>query len=226
MYEHLGNNSGQRFSTQASGMADMLVGANYWVINPDNAKKWNLQIGAGLKLPTGDAEVKDIFVRPSGPAERYVDSSIQPGDSGTGFTVSMQGYYTFAESWSIYGNGYYLFEPEERNEKTGFSIPDGYMVRAGVEHQLSSVQGLALSLGLRNEGVIAHDLFGGSLGSRRPGYAVSVEPGVTYSKGRFSGTLTLPIAIYRNRVTTYGQNKAGDAAFADYTVNLSFTVNL
>ena len=226
MYEHLGNNSGQRFSTQASGMADMLVGANYWVIDPNKAKKWNLQIGAGLKLPTGDAEVKDIFVKPAGPSERYVDSSIQPGDSGTGFTVSMQGYYTFAENWSFYGNGYYLFEPEERNEATGYSIPDGYMVRGGVEYDLPTVRGLAFSLGLRNEGVVAHDLFGGSLGFRRPGYAVSVEPGVIYSKGRFSGTLTVPIAVYRNRVPSYGQNKAGDAAFADYTINLSFTVNL
>ncbi|MES1168613.1 MAG: transporter, partial [Oleiharenicola lentus] len=94
------------------------------------------------------------------------------------------------------------------------------------EYDLPNLKGLAFSLGLRNEGVVAHDLFGGSLGFRRPGFIVSVEPGVIYSKGRYSGTLTVPIAIHRNRVTSYGATKAGDAAFADYTINLSFTINL
>ena len=226
LYEHLGNSSGQRFATQASGMADMQLSASYWVIDPDHAKRWNLSVGVGLKLPTGDAEARDIFVRSSGPMERYVDSSIQPGDGGTGATVSLQGFYHIKGNLSAYANGFYLFNPEERNEKTGFSIPDGYMVRGGLEYRIEAVAGLSASLGMRNEGVIAHDLFGGSRGSRRPGFAVAVEPGVTYSKGRYSGTLTVPIAVHRNRVTTFGSTRAGDAAFADYTFNLSVSMKL
>jgi hypothetical protein len=229
MYEHLGNNSGQRFSTQASGLADVQAGASFWVIDPDKAKTWNLQVGASIKFPTGDAEARDIFVRSSGPQERYVDSSIQPGDGGTGFSISLSGFYSlerWAKNLSVYGNGFYLFNPEERNEKTGFSIPDGYMVRGGFDYRIEAVKGLSVSLGMRNEGVIAHDLFGGSRGSRRPGFAVAVEPGVTYSKGRYSGTLTVPIAVHRNRVTTFGSAKAGDAAFADYTINLSLSMKL
>ncbi len=229
MYEHLGNASGQRFSTQASGIADVQAGASIWVIDPNKAKTWNLQIGAAIKFPTGDAEAQDIFVKSTGPALRYVDSSIQPGDGGTGFSISMNGFYSlakWAKNLSLYGNGFYLFNPEERNEKTGYSIPDGYMVRGGLEYRIDSVKGLSVSLGMRNEGVIAHDLFGGSLGSRRPGFAVAVEPGITYSKGRYSGTFTVPIAVHRNRVTTYGQAKAGDAAFADYTLNLSLSMKL
>lgn len=229
MYEHLGNNSGQRFSTQASGLADIQLGTAAWVIDPHRAKNWNILVGVSLKLPTGDAEARDIFVRSSGPQERYVDSSIQPGDSGTGFSIQLGGFYTL-ERWvhnlSLYGNGFYLFNPEERNEKTGYSIPDGYMARGGVEYRFDQVQGLSASLGMRNEGVIAHDLFGGSRGSRRPGFAVAVEPGVSYSKGRYSATFTLPIAVHRNRVTTYGQTKAGDAAFADYTWNVSISMKL
>lgn len=229
LYEHLGNNSGQRFHTQASGMADVQVGAAYWILDPMHASRWNLSVGVGLKLPTGDAEVQDIFVKSTGPALRYVDSSIQPGDGATGFTVSMQGFYNLdhlVKNLSIYGNGFYLFNPEERNEHTGFSIPDGYMVRGGLEYRFDQVAGLSASLGLRNEGVIAHDLFGGNRGFRRPGFAVAVEPGVTYSKGRYSGTLTVPVAIHRNRVTTFGSAKAGDAAFADYTINLSVSMKL
>ena len=229
MYEHLGNSSGQRFSTQASGLADVQAGASFWVIDPDKAKTWNVLIGASIKFPTGDAEAKDIFMRSTGPQERYVDSSIQPGDGGTGFTVQLGAYYMldrWVHNLSLYGNGFYLFNPEERNEKTGFSIPDGYMVRGGVEYRIDQVHGLSASLGMRNEGVIAHDAFGGSRGSRRPGFAVAVEPGVTYSKGRYSATFTFPIAIHRNRVTTYGSAKAGDAAFADYTWNLSLSMKL
>ncbi|MEN9401870.1 MAG: hypothetical protein RL091_573 [Verrucomicrobiota bacterium] len=229
LYEHLGNNSGQRFATQASGIADVQAGASFWVLHPDHAMTWNLQVGASIKFPTGDAEAQDIFVRSSGPTLRYVDSSIQPGDGGTGFSISLSGFYSL-EKWvknlSLYGNGFYLFNPEERNEKTGFSIPDGYMVRGGLEYRFAHVQGLSASLGVRNEGVVAHDLFGGSRGFRRPGFAVAIEPGFTFSKGRFTSTLTVPIAIHRNRVTTYGAIKAGDAAFADYTINVSVAVKL
>ncbi len=229
MYEHLGNNSGQRFSTQASGLADVQAGAGFWVIDPDKAGKWNLQISAAIKFPTGDAEAQDIFVKSTGPSLRYVDSSIQPGDGGTGFSISMNGFYSlqqWVKNLSLYGGGFYLFNPEERNEKTGYSIPDGYMVRGGFEYRIEGVQGLSVSLGMRNEGVIAHDLFGGSRGSRRPGFAVAVEPGITYAKGRYSGTLTVPIAVHRNRVTSFGSAKAGDAAFADYTINLSLSMKL
>jgi hypothetical protein len=229
MYEHLGNNSGQRFSTQASGMADLQVGGSFWVMDPHKGTNWNILVGVGLKFPTGDAEARDIFVRSTGPAERYVDTSIQPGDSGTGFTVQLGGFYDLAKwapNLSIYGNGFYLFNPEERNEVTGFSIPDGYMVRGGLDYRIAACNGLSVSLGMRNEGVIAHDLFGGSRGSRRPGFAVAVEPGITFNRGRFSGTFTVPIAVHRNRTTTFGATKAGDAAFADYTFNLSLSMKL
>lgn len=229
LYEHLGNGSGQRFSTQSSGLADIQLGTSFWVINPEKATTWNILVGTSLKLPTGDAEAQDLFMRTGGPQLRYVDSSIQPGDGGTGFTIQLGGFYNL-DRWvhnvSLYGNGFYLFNPEERNEKTGFSIPDGYMVRGGVEYRFDQVQGLSASLGMRNEGVIAHDLFGGSRGSRRPGFAVAVEPGITYSKGRYSATLTVPIAVHRNRVTTFGSARAGDAAFADYTLNLSVSMKL
>lgn len=229
LYEHLGNASGQRFHTQASGLADVQAGASFWVIDPDKARTWNLQLGAAVKFPTGDDEARDIFVRSTGPQERYVDSSIQPGDGGTGFTISLNGFYSL-EKWvknlSLYGNGFYLINPEGRNEKTNFSIPDGYMVRGGFEYRLDAVKGLSVALGMRNEGVVAHDLFGGNLGFRRPGFAVAVEPGVTYTKGRYSGTLTAPIAVHRNRVTSFGSIKAGDAAFADYTINLSLSMKL
>ncbi len=227
MYEHLGNTSGQRFSTQAAGIGDVNVGATWWVFDPNRDNpRGNFSVGMGLKLPTGNAEVQDYFIKSTGPTLRYVDSSIQPGDGGTGATVEMQGFLRLARNFSLYGNGFYLVNPEERNEKTGFSIPDGYMVRGGVDYRVEQVKGLVVSLGLRNEGVIAHDLLGGSRGSRRPGFAVAAEPGFSYSRGKFSATVAVPIALHRNRTTTFGSIKAGDAAFADWTLNTSFSIRL
>ena len=226
MYEHLGNNSGQRFSTQASGIGDVRIGGSYWVKNPTGDNRGNLAVGFGFKLPTGNAEVQDIFIRSSGPSLRYVDSSIQPGDGGFGYNVDVQGYWRLRTGLTAYGSASYLINPEGRNEKTGFSIPDSYLVRGGIDYRIDAVKGLSVSLGVRNEGVIAHDLFGNSRGSRRPGFAVAVEPGVSYSKGRYASTLTVPIAVHRNRTTTFGSAKAGDAAFADYTINFSLSMKI
>ena len=219
-YEHQGN-AGARYHTQAKGIGDLRLSATYWLLNPDEHHRGNFSLGLGLKAPTGDAKATDIFMRPAGPTVRFVDSSIQPGDGGWGVTLEGQGYLHLIGNLSGYLSGFYLFNPEERVEETNFSIPDAYMLRTGVDLRIPAVKGLSVSLGGRVEGVPGTDLFGYNRGSRRPGYTVAVEPGVTFSKGRFSGTLTVPVAVIRNRTTTFGSTRPGDAAFSDYTINLS-----
>jgi hypothetical protein len=227
MYEHLGNNSGQRFTTSASGLADMRVSGTYWVFNPnEDDLRGNLAVGFGVKLPTGEYMARDTFHRPAGLQERYVDSSIQPGDSGWGYSFEAQGFREIAHGLSIYGSAVYLINPEGRVEDTGFSIPDSYLARGRFEFMVPAVKGLSVSLGARIEGVPGNDFFGHSNGSRRPGFATAVEPGFTLIRNRFSATVTVPLAIYRARTTTYGQNKAGDAAFADWSLNTSFSFRL
>lgn len=227
LYEHLGNNSGQRFLTSASGLADMRASASWWIFNPNaDDLKGNLAVSFGFKAPTGKENVTDIFQRPAGPTVRFVDSSIQPGDGGWGYSLELQGFRMLSHSFSLYGNAFYLFNPEGRNEQTGFSIPDAYLARGGVDYVVHRVKGLSLSLGGRIEGVPGNDAFGNSRGSRRPGFAVAVEPGATFSKGRFSGTITVPIAVHRARTTTFGSARAGDAAFADWSLNTSFSFRM
>jgi hypothetical protein len=226
LYEHLGNSSGRRFSTQASGLGDLRASASYWLFNPSDTHRGNLSLGLGLKAPTGDYKVQDTFIRPAGPTRRYVDSSIQPGDGGWGYTVELQGFLRLKGNLVAYGNAFYLFNPEGRVEATGFSIPDAYMARGGFDYSVPFVHGLSVSLGGRIEGVPGHDAFGNSRGSRRPGFAVAVEPGVSFAKGRFSGALTVPVAVHRNRTTTFGSSRAGDAAFADFTINTSLSYRL
>jgi hypothetical protein len=224
LYEHLGNSSGMRFTTQASGIGDVRAGANYWLFNPESHQRGNLAFGVGLKAPTGDYKSRDTFTRSTGPTQRFVDSSIQPGDGGWGFTAELQGFRHLKGPLSAYGSAFYLFNPKERIAETGFSVPDAYMARGGFDYVVPVVRGLGISLGGRIEGVPGNDAFGGSRGSRRPGFAVAVEPGVSYNRGRFSGTITVPILVHANRTTTYGSTRAGDAAFADYTINASFVV--
>lgn len=223
LYEHMGNASGQRFHTQAGGLADMRLSGNYWLIKPENYSKGNIAFGIGVKAPTGDYKATDVFYRPTGPQLRYVDSSIQPGDGGWGFFLETQGYHQIWGNLSGYFNGSYLFNPRERVEATNFSVPDSYLGRAGLAYTIWPKYGLALTLGGRIEGVPPEDAIGGSLGSRRPGYSLGIEPGIGMMYKQVTWTVTAPVAIERNRQRTFNAATTGDAAFADYSINSAFT---
>ena len=109
------------------------------------------------------------------------------------------------------------------------SVPDQYMIRVGANY---TAKNLTVSLGFRDECLPVHDLIGGSKGFRRPGYILSAEPGLTYSFKRVSIYAFVPIAVVRDRTQSVadkiqtqltGVYTQGDAAFADYTVNVGFT---
>jgi hypothetical protein len=209
--------------------------------------KGNVQVGLGLKLPTGDYRYQDFFIKNDsttilGP----VDQSIQLGDGGTGFTTELNAYYNFNEVLGVYTNLYYLINPREQNGvstarggtpsadaiKYGtsvMSVPDQWMVRAGVN---VTWEDFTLSAGVRKECQPAEDLIGGSMGFRRPGYIVSIEPGLNYQFKKATVYAYVPVAIKRNRIQSVadmlrteatGVHAQGDAAFADYLVNIGCT---
>ncbi|MDQ8204583.1 transporter [Pelagicoccus sp. SDUM812003] len=226
LYEHMGNSSGQRFSTQAGGIGDLRVSANYWMFDLENQRRSNVLLGFGFKAPTGDYKATDTFHRPTGLQERYVDSSIQPGDGGWGLVFDAQGYHRFSERTTAYATVSYLANPREMVEATGFSVPDSYLYRAGVDYLAFPMRGVTVSLGGRMEGVPEEDLWGGSNGRRRPGYSIAIEPGFTYANERHSLTVSVPIALIRNRTQSIPEiprGRHGDAAFADYTLNASYS---
>jgi hypothetical protein len=133
---------------------------------------------------------------------------------------------------------YYMVNPREKYSTTNFrgsasdlSVSDQYAARLGALY-VTSVQGLGLYGGARLEGVPSSDLIGGDEGFRRPGYIVSLEPGVNYGVGNMAFSLTVPIAVDRARVQNFsdkqrtketGELVNGDAAFADYLINFGFT---
>ena len=53
----------------------------------------------------------------------------------------------------------------------------------------------AFSLGLRDEGAPVHDFVGGSNGTRRAGYSLSVEPGILYKMKKASLYAYVPVIV-------------------------------
>ena len=240
------NNFNQRHTMHSFGIGDMRLAAYYWLLNPVKHTRGNIQVGLGMKLPTGEDNFKDYWynVGPDGAKElRPVDQSIQPGDGGTGFTLETNLFQNIAKGVGIYGNGYYLINPREQNgvrtyretlvatlaNEAIMSVPDQYMARAGVSYAFGGkVRGLSAAAGVRLEGIPVHDLVGGSDDFRRPGYVWSIEPTVNYSLKTFSAFVSVPVAFERNRTQSvtdkensakYGKHIQGDAAFADYSIS-------
>ena len=233
-----------RFSTHSFGVGDIRFAVYRWMLDPLKMPKGNVQVGLGLKLPTGAYNYQDYF-KTSDSTQTYgpVDQSIQLGDGGTGITLEINAFYNFSSAFSVYGNFYYLCNPRDQNGTSNahgatpsassilngsniMSVPDQYMARAGFNWMTSQ---FTFSAGMRDECLPVHDLTGGSDGFRRPGYIISAEPGITYSLSKVSLYAFVPIALVRNRtqsvpdkITTAltGVYTHGDAAFADYVVNI------
>jgi len=244
MYEHGGNppsGLGERHITRSSGLSDMRLGLGYWLIN-DNSKPYNFAVGAGIKLPTGDYSYMDTFYN-QGPGrdqdiEAVVDQSIQLGEGAIGFNLDFQGYYMLSHSFTLTTGLYYLFNPEVTNgvftrgsTTNEFSVPDQFAAQLGALYT-PNIKGVSLYLGGRIEGVPSSDLIGSSAGYRRPGYAISVDPGINYNTENLSLSLNVPIAVERNRIQSYSDKQRtaqtgvftqGDAAFADYLINFNLT---
>jgi hypothetical protein len=248
LYEH---GRSERHTTFSRGLADVRAGLGYWLLSPERHARTNLALGLSVKLPTGDYNATDIFynVGPGGePQVRPVDQSIQPGDGGFGLVLDFQFFQGITESIFFYSNGFYLANPREANGVRTFretlspllaneaimSVPDQFSVSAGLSRQFSR-SGFALSFGARYEGVPIEDLIGGSQGFRRPGSVLSFEPGISYVGEAAALSLAVPIAMLRDRPQSVtdletqrltGQTRHGDAAFADYLVNLGISFRL
>jgi len=247
LYEH---GREERHTSFSRGLADIRMGVGYWLFDQETHPKGNIALGMGLKLPTGNYNASDIFynVGPEGsPQVRPVDQSIQPGDGGFGITVDYQLYQEMAPRLFLYSGGFYLFNPRETNGIRTFretlspilqnesimSVPDQYSIRLGASFSLSDK--ITASLGTRFDAVPVKDLIGGSEGFRRPGSVLSVDPGISYMSRDFSINLNIPFAVRRERPQSVtdretelitGNPRNGDAAFADYVVNLSVAYRL
>jgi hypothetical protein len=225
-----------RYQTAARGIGDVFFSARRWTFDPDTHPGGNLQLGVGVKIPTGQNNSTDTFKVVSGGTVtnqiRTVDQSIQPGDGGFGVLVDFNTFTAIAGGKaSLYAGGAYLSTPGEKSNVQTYrngageevmSIADQYLARGGIAFPIPRSVNMTFSGGVRLEGVPVKDIIGGDTGFRRPGIAVSIEPAVNMIvKGRNAVTLAVPFAIYRNRfqsVPDMARGTHGDAAFADYLI--------
>jgi len=229
-----------RVSVRSEGIGDVTLTGTRLLLDPAKPRRGNASLTLGLKLPTGEQGATDTRIRlvngqRVGTVEP-VDQSIQLGDGGWGAILGLSGYRLLDQGGTVaaYGSGTYLVNPEGRNgvptnrgrpSEAVMSIADQYLVRAGLQVARKSWRGLGAGLGGRIEGVPPHDVFGSSEGFRRPGYAISVEPSLSYTRGRYSMSLAVPVAVERNRQRSVSDllvGGHGDAAFADYVVLASY----
>ncbi|MNE29179.1 hypothetical protein D3C80_1226510 [compost metagenome] len=93
----------------------------------------------------------------------------------------------------------------------------------------------------RVEGIPAYDAFGGQVAYRRPGYVIAVEYGFAYRLGKHGFSLLIPYNVVKNRIQSAADiasqnlknstitdpsqyvHVQGDAAFADYSINLGYS---
>ncbi len=193
--------------------------------------------------PQTDGTVKSVVM----------DQAIQPGDGGIGITTELQLFRKISERLYGFANGYYLFNPKESNgtfksdSKPGlegyeiYACPDQYFGRAGLMVAVDKNQKFNVSLAGRVEGIPAYDAFGGQVAYRRPGYVIAVEYGFAYNVGHHGFSLFIPYNVVKNRIQSAAdiatQDLAnskitdpskyvhiqGDAAFADYSINVGYT---
>ncbi|HEV8286357.1 MAG TPA: hypothetical protein VGQ09_18745 [Chitinophagaceae bacterium] len=239
-----------RHSTKSFGIGDIRLIAYKWVIKPAIRQKGNIQLGLGLKFPTGNYQYQDYFYRKEDSAVLApVNPSIQLGDGGTGIITELNSYYILNEVLSLYSNFYYLINPREqngtspllgrfptpvqiKNGSTVNSVPDQYTIRGGVN---GSFNRLITSVGIRAEGIPVHDLVGGSDGNRRAGYNISIEPGVIYNFKKTSVIFYLPVMIKRATKQTVPDKVASEqtgsytllqGGFADYLIFIGASFKL
>ena len=219
---------------RSGGIGDVTVGVQSWVFRPPTENHGNVNLSAQLKLPTGINDAKGYKINSNGTTTlEPFDESIQPGDGTWGFSLATEAYHPVIWKTSAYFTGSWLFSPQDTTGVLTFrpapgegvvSATDQYLWRGGFSRPVTGLRlarGLALSIGGRMEGVPVRDAFGKSDGFRRPGYVISIEPGMMYERGRYTFYASGPWAMERNRkisVTDLENHTHGDAAFADYTV--------
>ena len=225
-----------RYTTHGTGVGDITAILHRLLWHPRDSPNGNISLGLGIKLPTGQYNETDTVTRIVNGVRvnsiETIDQSIQPGDGGFGAIVDLDGFHLLGRSgFAVYGTGTYLLNPSNTNGVRTYrtavgeevmSVADQYLVRAGFTYSNASLKGFSLSLGGRMEAVPVEDLIGGSEGFRRPGYAISLEPTVTWSQGPHIVSLAVPYAIERNRQRSVPDQmvpgRHGDAAFADYVI--------
>lgn len=207
----------QAHRASASGVGDVNLTGNYWLGTPARHPHGNLLLGLGIKAPTGSYHKTDTFYDPSGVSQQPVNQSIQPGDGGWALLFHMEAFHQVFDRGFAYTSGFYSASLKEHTDVPApwppfvpWAVPDVYTARLGMAYGLMPEQGLSASLGARIDGTTMKDLFGGADDySRHPGWAMYLEPGFSFARGPSQFTVSVPIRIAQNFMSSLVDQRNG-----------------
>lgn len=191
----------------AGGLGDINLVGTMWLRDPVAGPSGNLALGLGVKTPSGSNHVEDDFFTKTDTTRYVVDQSIQLGDGGWGLLFQLQGFQRLAGRVYGYVSGSYLASPRKKTDVAFptingtpssilLSVPDVYSARLGVAYVIAPERGLSVSLGGRLDGIRVRDLIGGADdGFRRPGYELYLDPGASYTLGKGTVTVSVPVKL-------------------------------
>ena len=230
------NNSPIVYTSAGIGDSSLLVQG--WLWNPTERTGGNVLLGFGVLFPTGQDDVQNTVLSNGKTVTAPVDYSIQPGQGSWGIPLEWSAFKNWRTS-QFYFNGSYTMMLKDLGIQRSANVnpitltqynavSDQYLLEAGVAHPISRVRGLTVLFGPRMEGVPARNLLpvGDNLGFRRPGFAVSVEPGLQYVRNDNIFSITIARAIFRDRTRSVPDDLTGghgDAAFANWVWLASYT---
>jgi hypothetical protein len=234
---------GQQHAQDASGIGDISVQAESWLLDPRTHEQGNIAIGLGVKAPTGSYKKPSTFYLGSGPVSFPADQTIQPGDGGWALLTQVQAFRRLSEWSSAFLHGSYMVSPKGQTDVSGapapapnsglrWSVPDVYSLRGGVAFNALPVEGLSLSVGARLDGIPVRDLVGGGDENtiKRSSRITFVEPGLSYTRGKDNITLSVPWRVRVNRVKSLTEQLPGAlpnaGGFARYLVFASYSHRL
>ncbi|MFN3652960.1 MAG: hypothetical protein ACK47B_25560 [Armatimonadota bacterium] len=234
--------TGTRDVMRGKGLGDISLVLRRWVLDTERHTDQNASLGIGFKFPTGNPDARDDYRDFTGANRtvKAIDQSIQPGDGGFGVVLDFQGFKAIGKL-TFFASGTYLINPRDTNNTPSLiqglglganplfagelvnSVPDQYIGRVGVAMPVNKKQSLSATLAARIEGIPPTDLVGDSNGFRRPGYAIFIEPGLIYSKGKSTFALSVPVTVHRNVQDNPASLRREDATMADYVVLFSYS---
>lgn len=224
-----------RADENARGIGDVTTLARIALFDPaTTSRSWNVEVGVGMKVPTGRADATDVFPDKNGEnnLERYVDISVQPGDGGWGEIADLQA-YAVRGRFTGFASGTYMLNPKNTGTASRGnlvnttaptnlnSVTDQFVTRAGISASLPA--GLTATMAWRAEGAPRYDLIGRSDGFRRPGVEMYWEPGLTLAVNRHVFSVNVPVGYYFNRFPNPYTGTAGDATFPKWVAIATYS---
>jgi hypothetical protein len=223
---------------KATGIGDVTLMGSSWLFSPRTHGSGNIQLGLGVKAPTGSNKIGSKLYSARAAVDYPADQTIQPGDGGWAVMMQIQAFRKLSERTLGYAAGSYMASPKAHSDvafapggTVYWSVPDVYSARIGGAFTVLPDQGLTMSLGSRIDGIPVHDLLGGGddVTIKRTAYVIFAEPGLSLNRGNNSFTLSVPYRLKVNRQKSLLErrtNGVNGGGFAKYLVFASYSRRL